>query len=302
MHFPRIPLIVLFLAAMTLPALRGETEPPFTQEKDVVFEDRHGVGLLMDIFTPAGDGGNGRGLVVVASGGWSSSRGKIRDLMAGGVFEVFCKRGYHVFAVRPGSISRFSAADMIRHVEDGIRWVKSKASDYAIDPQKLGLFGASAGGHLASLTTFTTLRTDAKTDATVAAAVVFFPPTDFLNYGGKALSPRGDDRISQLLGGLAFRQGLQGISEEAISKALIAISPARLAIAEAPPFLLIHGDADPVVPLQQSEALLKALEAKKVKAKLVVKPNGGHPWPTIREEVIVAADWLDDETGVEGDS
>ena len=61
----------------------------------------------------------------------------------------------------------------------------------------------------------------------------------------------------------------------------------------APPFLIIHGDADPVVPLQQSEALLKALKDKEMDAQLIVKPGGGHPWLTIREEVVVSADWLD---------
>ena len=62
--------------------------------------------------------------------------------------------------------------------------------------------------------------------------------------------------------------------------------------AAAPPFLLIHGDADPLVPLQQSQAMLAALKAKGVPAELIVKPGGGHPWLTLRVEVAVMADWF----------
>ena len=62
---------------------------------------------------------------------------------------------------------------------------------------------------------------------------------------------------------------------------------------KAPPFLIIHGDADPVVPLSQSEKLQSALKACNVPCELIVKKGGAHPWPTIHEEVQVIADWLD---------
>jgi dipeptidyl aminopeptidase/acylaminoacyl peptidase len=71
------------------------------------------------------------------------------------------------------------------------------------------------------------------------------------------------------------------------------ISPARLVTLHAPPFLLIHGDADPVVPLQQSERMMAALQEKGVPAELIIKRGGGHPWLTIHEEVQVIADWFD---------
>jgi dipeptidyl aminopeptidase/acylaminoacyl peptidase len=62
---------------------------------------------------------------------------------------------------------------------------------------------------------------------------------------------------------------------------------------QAPPFLIIHGDADPLVPLAQSEKLLAALKAANVPAELIIKKGGAHPWPTIHEEVQVMADWFD---------
>lgn len=287
--------ILSLIVLVSIPAnqiCRGQTSAPYSQEKDVVFKDAHGIGLTVDIFIPRLNP-NARAIVVVASGAWSSNRGKIRDLGRAGLFEVLCSRGYHVFAVRPGSISRFSAQDMVNHVEEGIRWVKTQATEYGFDPQYVGLFGASAGGHLASLVAVTNDRTDAKSDASVATVGVFFPPTDFLDYGGKTLDPREEGGIHRILAQLAFREGTDQLTEMQIREQTTAISPSRLATAQAPPFLLIHGDADPAVPLQQSQTMLKALEAVGVDGRLVIKKGGAHPWPTIREEIIVMAEWFD---------
>jgi len=87
----------------------------YNQQEDVVYHQAHGVVLVADIFTPKKNL-NGHAVVVVASGGWSSDRGKIRDLNRAGLFEELCERGFHVFAIRPGSVSRFSAQDMKSHV------------------------------------------------------------------------------------------------------------------------------------------------------------------------------------------
>jgi acetyl esterase/lipase len=79
---------------------------------------------------------------------------------------------------------------MKSHIEEGIRWVKRHASNYAINSNTLALFGASAGGHLASLVAVTNPPTGSDLDASVAAVGVYFPPTDFLDYGGRLLDPR----------------------------------------------------------------------------------------------------------------
>jgi dipeptidyl aminopeptidase/acylaminoacyl peptidase len=127
----------------------------------------------------------------------------------------------------------------------------------------------------------------------VKAVAVFFPPTDLLNYGGRTIDVRTDDRMSQLVRRLAFPQGIANLSAEALAQQVINISPSRLVTPSAPPFLIIHGDADPLVPLQQSEVMVAALKKAQVPAELVVKKGGGHPWLTIHQEVQVVADWLD---------
>jgi len=99
--------------------------------------------------------------------------------------------------------------------------------------------------------------------------------------------------------GLAFPGGVEGLSDEEIDAQLANISPARQVTENTPPFLLINGDADFMVPLQQSRVMLVALEEKNVPAELIVKPGGGHPWPTIDQEVAVLEDWFDRQLGVE---
>jgi dipeptidyl aminopeptidase/acylaminoacyl peptidase len=77
------------------------------------------------------------------------------------------------------------------------------------------------------------------------------------------------------------------------------ISPALLVQkGPLPPFLLIHGDADPMVPLQQSEKFVQAVKDAGGSAELIVKKGGGHPWLTIRDEVMVMADWIDVQQGI----
>jgi acetyl esterase/lipase len=280
-------------------ATAAAQEPPFTQRENVVYGEVHGIGLVMDIFTPT-SAKNGIGIVDVISGAWYSDRGKIRDHSRAQTFHILCRKGYTVFAIRPGSVTKFSVAEMLANLNQGIRWVKDHAQEYGIDPDRMGMMGASAGGHLACLAAVT--AEDAKTDdaglattpgTRVKAVAVFFPPTDFLQYGGTAVDARADDRLGQLVRKLAFPQGLGSETDEEVNKKVTQISPARLVTPRAPPFLLIHGDADPVVPLQQSEVMLAALNEAGVPAELIVKKGGGHPWPTLHEEVEVIADWFD---------
>ena len=280
-----------FVAAMGGVA-QDSASLPYDQKMDVVYGEVHGTGLLMDVFTPK-DKTNGLAIVDVASGAWHSDRGKIRDHTLAQMYRIFCSRGYTVFAIRPGSRTRYTGLEMATHVRMGIRYVKLHAAEYKIDPERLGLTGASAGGHLATLVAVT--PEEGKPEASqplqrlgtrVRAAAVFFPPTDFLDWNGNPAD-------TQMLADLLFLGGIKGRSDEEIQERARQLSPAQLVKALPIPFLLIHGDADPVVPLQQSQKMVAALKAAGGTPELIVKKGGGHPWLTLPDEVKVMADWFD---------
>ena len=162
----------------------------------------------------------------------------------------------------PGSRTRYTVAEMDQHVKMAIRFVKEHAQEYQIDADRIGIMGASAGGHLATLAALTpeeaapnAKKTLDRHDTTVGAVGVFFPPTDFLDWGGKMADKR-------FLGPLLSLNGIEGLDEQAIEAAARKISPLHRVGKPTIPFLLIHGDADPVVPLSQSRSWSKRLTTR----------------------------------------
>jgi acetyl esterase/lipase len=281
------------LVAICLIAPGAFAADSYTQEQNVVYRVIHGTGLVMDIFRPTGEA-NGLAVVDTLSGAWYSEQGQYNDHMAAQVFETMCKHGYTVFMVRPGSRTKWTAPEMIDNMHYAIRYIKENAEEYGIDPDKLGLMGASAGGHLSLMTALTAPGGDPEAkdpvlrhDASVGAVSVFFPVTDFLDWDGK---PANFDRLGDLL----FSGGVGDRDEEEVTKAAEAISPTRLQIVNSPPILIIHGDADDVVPLQQSEKMVGVLELAAVTHKLIIEPGGGHGWVTIPKDVETMAQWFNE--------
>jgi predicted amidohydrolase len=135
----------------------------------------------------------------------------------------------------------------------------------------------------------------------VQAVACFFPPTDLLNWGesGKALIRATDhappfraafdyrelDKASMLWVPITDEGCLRQIARE--------ISPITHVSADDPPTLILHGDADKLVPLQQSQEIVEALQKAGVKALLVVKEGAGHGWPAMVNDMGAFADWFD---------
>ena len=287
-------LAVFLAAAGRVPAAEAKKRA-FEWHKDVIYADTDGVALCMDIFTPTGPK-NGVGIIDVASGAWHSDRGKIRDHMMAQVYDIFCAKGYTVFAVRPGSITRFSIQDMIKHLRVATKWVQDHAGEYGIDKHNLGITGGSAGGHLSALLVVSTPPgKDGHIDQPFKAVGIFFPPTDFISFRGTAADFGKSERSQQFVRSLTVDRDQTGKKLDVAKLTELArqISPALLVETKQPPFLIIHGDADPLVPLHQSEMLVEALKKQGGSAELIVKKGGGHPWFTIHEEVKVMADWFD---------
>ena len=117
--------------------------PAVTRTEDVIYARPDGTALTLDVFTPK-EKANGAAIIQVISGGWYSSHNSIP---ADGN-PVFLRRGYTVFAVVHRSNPRFSIQEAVADLNRAVRFIRHNAARYKIDPQRIGITGGSAGGHL----------------------------------------------------------------------------------------------------------------------------------------------------------
>ena len=147
--------------------------------------------LTMDVLQPARP--NGAGVIWVISGGWFSKPEAFIPAMS----SEYLKRGYTVFAVAHGSQPKFTIPEIAEDMHRAVRFIRTKAKDYNVDGNRLGITGISAGGHLSLLMGTAGGPGDPKASdpidrasSKVQAVACFCPLTDFLNYGGKEMLAR----------------------------------------------------------------------------------------------------------------
>jgi len=164
-----------------------------------------------------------------------------------------------------------------------IRWLRAHAREHGLDPNRIGVWGASAGGHLVALLGTTgavkefDLGENLGVSSRVQAVCDWFGPTDFTqitNHPSDINHAAPDSPEARLLGG--------PIAQNA-AKAQRA-NPIPYITKDDPPFLIMHGDKDTVVPLEQSQLLAEALQKAGVPVIFHVVPGGGHGGPAFRQQ------------------
>ena len=199
MNRARTRTILGLLAAVSLSAVAAAADDvPYDRKEDVIYGRKFGTALTMDVFTPRKHA-KGIGVVLVVSGGFFSSHESIQPAF----IRPLTDRGYTVFAVVHGSQPRFTVPEIVHDMNRAVRFIRHHAKDYGIDPGRIGVCGASAGGHLSLMlgTAGDHGKPEAKDpvdreSSRVQAVACFFPPTDFLNYGkaGNREDPRHRSR------------------------------------------------------------------------------------------------------------
>lgn len=307
------PLLLLIASAAAQPA-----EPEFTRQMDLIYHKQGGFALTLDRVAPR-QAPNGAAVVLVMSGGWRSGHEftlpHAPDQLPG-VFQAnaseLLRRGYTLFYVVHGSQPKFTIREIDAQLTAAVQHVRYHAEHYAIDPRRIGIMGGSAGGHLSLLRGTTGEDGEARpsgpaaVSSRVQAAVAYFPPTDFLNYGSEGVFFDGVVRDVIPDGKNPFLQALDYLEYDAAEIRLNKVSdPSRLAehyryIAPAyhiseddAPTLLLHGTADRLVPLQQSELVAERFAQARVPHELYIKDGGGHGWEATAAEVRMVADWFD---------
>jgi len=242
--------------------------------------------LTFDVFTPSGQS-NGVGILNMVSGGWVSRWTPPDRARAG--FEALLDAGFTVFAVRHGSSPRFKVPEAHADVRRAVRFVRLHASTYGVDPDRLGVYGGSAGGHLSLMLGLASDEGDAgatdevlRVSSRVAAVVAYYPPVDLR----QRATASEDFPASLPEDGLFFARGLvPGAADRFVALEFedelgASVSPIVHVSSDDPPTLLVHGDADALVDFNNSELMRSALMSAGVETGLVVIEGAGHGFRT----------------------
>jgi acetyl esterase/lipase len=293
--------ILLALAVLTAPA-SADDKPAFERQRDVIYGRKYGTALTMDVFTPS-SGANGAAVVWVVSGGWFSDSRSVNA----GFAQPFLKRGYTVFAVVHGSQPKFTIPEVLEDMNRALRFIRANADRFRIDPERIGITGGSAGGHLSLMqgTAGTAGKADAadpvdRASSRVQAVACFFPPTDFLNYGKDGEEALGRGVLAGFRAPFDFQErdkktnAFVLVTDEEKRRAIgRQVSPVTHVTPDDPPTLIVHGDADKLVPIQQAERIVAKFREAGVPAELVVKKGAAHGWAAMNQDLETFADWFD---------
>lgn len=213
---------------------------------DVVYGHKDGMALTFDVFQP--DSPNGAGILYMVSGGWFSRWRAPQEAQVG--YAPFLEAGFTVFAVRHGSSPRYHVADAVDDVTLANAFIHEHAARWGVDPNRLGVTGGSAGGHLSLM-----LGNNGENGNRIAAVVAYYPPVDLRQWRGPS------ERFPAL-----------DFPEEDADR----ISPILQVSADDPPTLLIHGTADRTVPISHSERVYAAYQAAGVETDYIIMEGAGH--------------------------
>ena len=272
-----------FISAILLVALTVGAQA-VTELHDVVYRTVDGISLALDIYLPDGPGPHSA-ILFVHGGAWHT--GDKRRLAS--LARFFAERGYVGFSVSYRLALAFTYPAPLEDLRCAVKWIRGHAADYGVDPGRIAAVGTSAGGTWWRSSRWRRRRWG-------RAAIRGCPPgfrrpwpcsapwTSFRRW-----APRPRRRVESFLG--ASVQEDPDLWREA--------SPITWASSDDPPFLLIHGLDDRVVPYEESVRMAAALRRVGAEVRLVLIPGAGHGFinqadsPAARQAIAAMVDFLD---------
>ena len=294
-----LALIILMTTQMS--AISAQPDSPVsevlgTTQFDQPFCMGGEVELLMDVYYPEVLDNPAPLVIYVHGGGWRG--GDKGGVTRWPIVASLLERGYLFASVNYRLAPQFQFPAMIEDVKCAIRHFRAESESYNIDPDRIGVWGTSAGGHLVALLGTTDGSEGlegtggyAGVSSRVQAVVDMYGPIDLQSMF---------DENSTLM------SGVFGV-ESADAEILRTASPNTWASPDDPPVLMIHGDRDVTVPLAQSEIFLDSLQSAGVQSQLIVVANSGHgfqpvdgtPSLTLDEISSAAVEFFESALGLE---
>ena len=265
--------------------------PAVEPAENLVYTQREGRELSIEVIRPQAS--RGLGIVLVVSGSWKSNpdTGKLW------LVAPLLRKGFTVLAVHHLSQPQATIMEIEEDLQRSIRFIRTQADSLGIDPDRIGITGGSSGGHLSLMMVTTGGPGDPEASdlveresSAVQAAAVFFPVTDLLNLGDSTENPGdGGPPISYVKG-----FGPEATDMEQWKQIGREISPIYHVNEGQPPVLIFHGNADTLVPVDQSERFLEKATEAGAEVELIVREGKGQGWARMLLDLGTIADWFEE--------
>ena len=248
--------------------------------KDITYSDIDTIRTRMDAAIPRGDGAH-PAIIMIHGGGWAGGD----KLFYRPLIESFAEKGFTAFSINYRLAPKDHYPAQLDDCQRAVRFIRAHAKEYHVDPRHIGAMGDSAGGHLAALLGLRETRDKSDTQNThfssrIQCVVDFYGPTELrpLSLGDGNLPTSVQLHILNNFFGKSYEQA-QTLYEDA--------SPALFSVKGPPPFLIIHGDQDRLVPTSQSERLFAPLKSAGAKVSMIVIHNMDHGFlnPSATKEI-----------------
>ena len=260
-----------WFACCALPLFCVAANAQLTIEADVIYGRKDGMALTYDVLKP--ENANGAAVIFMMSGGWYSSWSPPERVALR--FAELLEAGFTVIPLYHASAPRYKIPDAVNDVNLATLHIKSHATEYGVDPDRIGVTGGSAGGHLSLMVGLASEQvqaaaatTEGELDVSLGAIVAYFPPVDFREEEATAagiVNEVTQEELYSRFPALIFDEDL-----------IPAVSPITYVDPTDPPTLLIHGDADPLVHISHSVAMSEELKSNNIESDFLVIEGGKH--------------------------
>src|SRR4051812_14194772 len=248
-------------------------------EKDIEYSNADNQHLQVDLARPDGEGPF-PAVICIHGGGFRAGNRQSYD----GLIKKLAKNGYVAVTVEYRLAPKYQFPAAVYDVKAAVRWVRANAGKYHVDPERIGVMGGSAGGHLAQflgvtagVKRFEGDGGNSEQSSRVACVVNFYGPSDFTKSYGKSVDAA--EVLPLFLGG----------NLEQARRRHIEASPLYWVTPDAAPTLCVHGTKDNYVAFEQAEWIVERLKAASVEAELLPMEGSMHGFKGDVEEKAEAA-------------